>query len=222
MTTLYRLYDNAGELLYIGIAEHWPSRMKQHAREKAWWDDVANVRLEKHDHRALAEAAEVAAIKAETPRHNVTHNPRAQGTEREYLKWLKWQSSRLDLVDDTDKRVWYEAFRRGDPSLSMDIAGIVKGWRLIVNPCPLCGQKHTHGWLTGEAEHEIAFRVPHCHPKPYVWQRIYFIVPEHMKHDGYEGPPMYDPNNLWAWEDGQRDMWMRAEERCAPTHGGAS
>lgn len=77
MTALYRLYDNAGSLLYIGIAEHWPTRMKQHAREKPWWDDVADVKLEFVPDRTLAEDVEREAIRTERPLYNVVHAGKA-------------------------------------------------------------------------------------------------------------------------------------------------
>ena len=80
MTTLYRLYDNAGELLYIGIAEHWPTRMTQHARDKVWFKDVADVKIIEYETREQAERAECKAIKNEHPLHNVVHA--IQGADR--------------------------------------------------------------------------------------------------------------------------------------------
>lgn len=74
MTTLYRLYSNAGRLLYVGVADNWPSRMKQHAREKPWWGEVASTRFEQYDSRDKALSAEAAAIRSERPIHNVLHN----------------------------------------------------------------------------------------------------------------------------------------------------
>lgn len=88
MTTLYRLYDNAGALLYVGIAEHWPTRMKQHAREKAWWVDVVDIKLERHDDRASAEVAEREAIQAEWPLHNIVHASRRPDRQLRTVKEL--------------------------------------------------------------------------------------------------------------------------------------
>lgn len=78
MTTLYRLYAADGALLYVGIADSWPSRMRQHARQKPWWTEVTTVRLEHHPLRGVAERAERAAIQSERPRHNITHNDARQ------------------------------------------------------------------------------------------------------------------------------------------------
>ena len=215
MTTLYRLYDNAGELLYIGIAEHWPSRMKQHAREKAWFPQVAELRLEKHEDRASAEVAEVAAIKAEEPRHNIAHNWRPSAdAEVQFQRFKKSQCLRLDLADDLAMRVEYFQRVAGVAPATITVRGHVNRHRLIVDPCPLCGGKHAHGWLEGEAEHGIAFRMPHCRPTPHVWQRIVFEVPASFAHHGHPGPAMYDHANLDRWEQQQMRYWGH--------HGGAS
>jgi len=36
-TALYRLYDAAGRLLYIGATFYPRTRMSQHRRTKSWW-----------------------------------------------------------------------------------------------------------------------------------------------------------------------------------------
>lgn len=73
-TALYRLFDAAGELLYIGIAYHPSKRFAEHATSKAWWPQVARREVEWVDSRASAEIAERCAIAAERPRHNGVHN----------------------------------------------------------------------------------------------------------------------------------------------------
>lgn len=69
-TALYRLYDTAGVLLYVGVSDKPLVRWAQHAAEKAWWPDVAKLTLTWHDTRELALDAELCAIRAERPRHN--------------------------------------------------------------------------------------------------------------------------------------------------------
>lgn len=73
-TTLYRLYDAGGRLLYVGIASDWPRRMVQHRRSKDWWWKVASTKLEQYASRAEALRAEKAAIKKDRPTYNTTHN----------------------------------------------------------------------------------------------------------------------------------------------------
>ena len=71
MATLYRLFNADGDLLYIGISANVMARFRTHAGEKHWWHEVASMRVEHHQSRKEASAAEVAAIKAEKPLHNV-------------------------------------------------------------------------------------------------------------------------------------------------------
>lgn len=73
-TTVYRLYNHADTLLYIGIARNWPSRMTQHASDKPWWPDVRRVTTELHPTRKKALDVERDAIVTERPQHNVVHN----------------------------------------------------------------------------------------------------------------------------------------------------
>jgi len=84
-TTLYRFFDSAGRLLYVGISGNPGRRFHQHSGEKPWWADVDRSTMEHFATRAEAEAAEVAAIKTERPLHNVVHNndrPQPRPTHR--------------------------------------------------------------------------------------------------------------------------------------------
>jgi len=72
---IYRLYDSANVLLYIGISKSALVRLTQHLDSQPWADEVANVKVEHHDvSRRQIESMERAAIIAERPRHNVVHN----------------------------------------------------------------------------------------------------------------------------------------------------
>lgn len=74
---LYRLRDTASTLLYVGITNNWPSRMKQHQGDKPWWHEVAAVELVAViGTRTQLEAIERAVIKTEEPVYNVRHNRR--------------------------------------------------------------------------------------------------------------------------------------------------
>lgn len=84
-TALYRLFDQEGGLLYIGISHKPDVRWGQHSEDKEWWPSVDRRAVEWHDTRVDAERAESAAIKAERPMHNVIHVPkprRPQNTNR--------------------------------------------------------------------------------------------------------------------------------------------
>lgn len=67
---VYRLYDDAGDLLYIGLARDIDRRFYNHAFKTPWWDEVASHTAEWFPDRATADAAETAAIRAEKPPFN--------------------------------------------------------------------------------------------------------------------------------------------------------
>lgn len=74
-TALYRMYDAEGVLLYVGISMNAPSRIKQHRRDKHWWDDVARITITQYDDPAEAARAELEAILAEHPIDNIAGRP---------------------------------------------------------------------------------------------------------------------------------------------------
>lgn len=74
-TTLYRLFDHDGALLYVGITGNWPSRARSHASATRWWREVATTTLEEFPDRWAALTAEDAAIFTERPCHNKKPGP---------------------------------------------------------------------------------------------------------------------------------------------------
>jgi hypothetical protein len=74
-TAVYRLFDAAGDLLYIGSSNNPRIRCYEHASTKRWWPEVA-LRTEAWlDTRDDALAHEKHAILVESPRYNVQHTP---------------------------------------------------------------------------------------------------------------------------------------------------
>jgi predicted GIY-YIG superfamily endonuclease len=69
-TALYRLYDERGALLYVGISANLENRWAQHRRVQAWWPQVAATTTEWFDDRVDAAKAEAAAIRTENPIKN--------------------------------------------------------------------------------------------------------------------------------------------------------
>lgn len=73
LNTLYRFFDRAGQLLYIGITVNPPARFRDH-QNKTWWHLVTTIALETHATQASLLEAEQRAIVAERPLFNVVHN----------------------------------------------------------------------------------------------------------------------------------------------------
>lgn len=99
-TALYRYFDAADDLLYIGISKNPDARWAAHRYwGRRWPSLVASRRDEWFDSRPEAEDAEVAAIKAEKPRFNGAHNfvevpidtvdwPQGHGTQPDLATFL--------------------------------------------------------------------------------------------------------------------------------------
>ena len=75
-TALYLLYAADDALLYVGVGFNPQVRWLHHAREKAWWAEVARKELVWYDTRAMALEAEAEAISNLSPRYNVHGAPR--------------------------------------------------------------------------------------------------------------------------------------------------
>lgn len=68
---LYRFYDKADELLYVGLTCNPPGRLATHRRDKPWWTTITRIELETFPSRSSCMSAEKLAIKNEHPRFNV-------------------------------------------------------------------------------------------------------------------------------------------------------
>lgn len=81
-TTLYRLYNADGGLLYVGIAGNPGRRFEQHRQDKPWWGSVANIRLEHFPTRDAASEAELKAIRTERPAYNIVGRSQAAASPK--------------------------------------------------------------------------------------------------------------------------------------------
>jgi hypothetical protein len=68
---LYRHFDAAGRLLYVGISLSAVQRLGQHKAGARWFGEIANVTIEWMGSRDDATAAELRAIRSENPAWNV-------------------------------------------------------------------------------------------------------------------------------------------------------
>jgi predicted DNA-binding transcriptional regulator AlpA len=75
---LYRHFDEAGALLYVGISLSALNRLMAHMDDSAWYWSIAKVTIEVHPTREAAEAAERQAIRNERPLFNHMHGDRAR------------------------------------------------------------------------------------------------------------------------------------------------
>ena len=84
---LYRHYDAAGKLLYVGVTVAPDRRLRSH-KKSSWYARIAHVALQWIATRSEALAAEEAAIKAEKPAHNGTYRRLVLEEEHEVIVLL--------------------------------------------------------------------------------------------------------------------------------------
>jgi hypothetical protein len=70
-TALYRLFNAATVLIYVGISDSLKVRMRNHADTKPWWPEVASKTIEWYPTWGEAKDAETAAIAEERPLYNL-------------------------------------------------------------------------------------------------------------------------------------------------------
>jgi hypothetical protein len=67
---VYRCFNAAGDLLYIGSAKAYLRRMQAHWTQSKWWPEVADTKVERFPTLLAARGAELHAIKTENPIEN--------------------------------------------------------------------------------------------------------------------------------------------------------
>lgn len=68
---LYRMFDDASDLLWVGETKDVGERLKNHRAQSRWYHEFAMLTLVRLASRAEAQAAEHIAIRDENPRYNV-------------------------------------------------------------------------------------------------------------------------------------------------------
>lgn len=93
---LYRYFDGADTLLYIGKSGKLAARTAVHVARSRWMQFAVRSSIERHPGAGALAAAERAAIKTEAPVFNRQHNdtPEARERLRAYLE----KAGRLDLL----------------------------------------------------------------------------------------------------------------------------
>lgn len=176
-TTLYRLFDAAGDLLYVGIAGNPGRRFEQHKKDKPWWGEVASIRLEHFLERRAAEIAEMKAIKGEDPRYNIAGKVRAVAVNVAWDRLVRLEP-RVLVLEEMAKAV-----RRGEYGPGCMCAWWYgqPGFRSMV--CELVGHRVSrrvrlthphldridHAWLASSEPYDLVYErlwdlMPFCDP----------------------------------------------------------
>lgn len=74
-SAVYRIYNTAGDLIYVGMSYDPDVRVRVQRREKVWGHEISRHEVDWHPNRAASQRAEEQLIKERQPRYNVTHTP---------------------------------------------------------------------------------------------------------------------------------------------------
>lgn len=135
---LYRFFDAAGMLLYVGITSDMGSRLRQHRVDKDWWPDVHSQTVEDAPSRADVLFMEARAILKEHPQHNKdiptlarfdilrersSHREEWRLTADERIEILEYQlrkaTAKATLADRQGKRLVETGLRLFDTEASL-------------------------------------------------------------------------------------------------------
>lgn len=196
---VYRLWDENGELLYVGISKTLVNRLTQHDESQPWASEVATVTAKRYPNRDKARAAEIEAIQTENPRYNI--RDRAKPVDWGMRATELW--SQMDAGERTESIALAERFLANWPEgwdspsdRSVRTAMIAatammrsgtsptealdaiyperhRGKSRKLSPCPSCGQdKATHDDTRDYLlrEHTAAFT---CSPCDVTWTVAY-------------------------------------------------
>lgn len=97
-TALYRHFDEADRLLYVGISFSAMKRLKQHRDHAHWFDAIARVTIEWLPSREEALIAEATAIRDESPKYNI-QRPTVNAEGGMARRQLPRSRTKLDTIE---------------------------------------------------------------------------------------------------------------------------
>lgn len=96
--SVYKYFDKAGILIYVGITECGIARNRQHNESKEWWKFVHRQQIEHFQSRAVAHEREVQLIERFRPPFNKQHNKDHGAARRFYLDMTQAGNKVLDTI----------------------------------------------------------------------------------------------------------------------------
>jgi hypothetical protein len=119
-TALYRHFNDADELLYVGVSFSPGSRTKDHRGEAEWMGEAVRFTGVWYPTRTEALAAETEAIKREGPLFNRDHSRnRPSGPRRKSRGAAQMLSFRVDKED-------YDAIKVAADGVGLDVSHMVR------------------------------------------------------------------------------------------------
>lgn len=155
-TTLYRYFDNSGQLLYVGITGDNTKRQSQHRRNSFWFGEIVNATFEHFPTREEALTAEAEAIRKEKPLHNVSRGTKIQHSDFVHMVWLAGDPENGHDKIHRDFAKTYQPFfmfANGNfPTHSQVVAFAMKSAKNMkpesknLSECEICQQAFSSSW----------------------------------------------------------------------------
>jgi excinuclease UvrABC nuclease subunit len=93
---VYRVFDAADRLLYVGCSVDVPTRLTTHEQNAPWWVYMARFEVTDYPDRDSAAEAEATAISTEHPRWNISgrspEHPDGAATSMRQAPWLQYEA----------------------------------------------------------------------------------------------------------------------------------
>jgi predicted GIY-YIG superfamily endonuclease len=99
METLYRFFDEQGQLLYVGISNNWTQRLNQHYKDSTFFEKAKHITLSHYETRAEVEEAERKAIETEGALFNKKFNPDYEDSAAHFQKIKAWVYTKAEADD---------------------------------------------------------------------------------------------------------------------------
>jgi predicted GIY-YIG superfamily endonuclease len=121
---VYRAFDGAGQLLYVGYTSEPKARVAAHRTSAPWYPQAARWTYEPHPDRKAALAAEAAAIRAERPLHNV--RMRITAEQEALIEQLLDARRELERID---AELNQEIARAAEQDIPISVIADAVGWQ---------------------------------------------------------------------------------------------
>jgi len=126
MFIVYRFFDVAGKLLYIGRTIRLQDRMNDHLNHAVWFEKVTRIELARFKTFEAMCAAERRAIAQEHPIHNIVGNGKVvvgqrllphRSRDNQQIPWdeANRRANVLNSVDYEKRRLKFQALYGRDP-----------------------------------------------------------------------------------------------------------
>jgi excinuclease UvrABC nuclease subunit len=92
-SAVYRIYNAANELIYIGMSYEPATRVNVQRREQKWGHEIARYEADWFPDRVASRDAEERLIKELQPRYNVTHTPEHRVRSLQFMEKARTCSS---------------------------------------------------------------------------------------------------------------------------------